>query len=528
MLARFKPEAFEQNAKLVEAVEKFAQRKGMTSAQVAIAWVVYQGAIPIPGSSKIEKPAQLPSTGANSVEETSLDLDTQDLRATPKIMLGSTLTPFQYTMSNVIVSFSNLSRYEIENLLDRYKTLMAPHMPFVSEQALPTTASSSTSPVVSKAIVAVAHSHDTPTQKILVEELVQHITSKIFTNAEKSLEILQALLILCTWYNPHIFTSSSHTSLLHLCMALTTDLAIDRDAMSCEMAHMAAAMESCGIPQPVKNVSDEERRAVLGVFWLANTVFTSFRKIDVPTWTPWLQQCLDTLKRSEQESDRVLVGLVQSQKIMHQAMSPSLLRLPEALQTELDDINPAAIKTTGDLTHTLLSLQHSCAAIAIWSPSFPTHNLSGIWSCISHLTHYLTLYASLPVSSYPMLPFTVFAQFAFVFVVMVRASSTHFDGFNGTLLRELVDFETVMEQASEKYEAVARLEVDGVRVKNGGFAEWAVKCRWAKTYYGMRAKEMASKAAEGRSAHRYGDSTRVDGLPGESEWVGGEEFSIDF
>ncbi|KAJ4372787.1 hypothetical protein N0V86_008153 [Didymella sp. IMI 355093] len=53
--ARFKPEAFEQNAKLVDAVDTFAQRKGMTAAQVAIAWVVRQGAIPIPGSSKIER-----------------------------------------------------------------------------------------------------------------------------------------------------------------------------------------------------------------------------------------------------------------------------------------------------------------------------------------------------------------------------------------------------------------------------------------------------------------------------------------
>lgn len=55
MLARFKPEAFEQNAKLVEAVDKFAQRKDMTSAQAAIAWVVCQGAIPIPGSSNVER-----------------------------------------------------------------------------------------------------------------------------------------------------------------------------------------------------------------------------------------------------------------------------------------------------------------------------------------------------------------------------------------------------------------------------------------------------------------------------------------
>jgi pyridoxine 4-dehydrogenase len=52
MLPRFKPENFEQNSKLVEAVGQIATRKGVTTAQVAIGWVCRQGAIPIPGSTK--------------------------------------------------------------------------------------------------------------------------------------------------------------------------------------------------------------------------------------------------------------------------------------------------------------------------------------------------------------------------------------------------------------------------------------------------------------------------------------------
>jgi pyridoxine 4-dehydrogenase len=46
---RFKPEVFNQNYKLVEAVEKIAERKDLKTSQVAIAWVARQGAIPIPG-----------------------------------------------------------------------------------------------------------------------------------------------------------------------------------------------------------------------------------------------------------------------------------------------------------------------------------------------------------------------------------------------------------------------------------------------------------------------------------------------
>lgn len=51
---RFQPGAFEQNVKLAEAVEALAKRKGggVTSAQVAIAWVKSQGFLPIPGATK--------------------------------------------------------------------------------------------------------------------------------------------------------------------------------------------------------------------------------------------------------------------------------------------------------------------------------------------------------------------------------------------------------------------------------------------------------------------------------------------
>ncbi|KAI0119867.1 Aldo/keto reductase [Daldinia grandis] len=55
MLPRFQPEVFDQNFKLVEAVEQLAKSKGVTTAQVAIGWVIRHGAIPIPGSIRVER-----------------------------------------------------------------------------------------------------------------------------------------------------------------------------------------------------------------------------------------------------------------------------------------------------------------------------------------------------------------------------------------------------------------------------------------------------------------------------------------
>lgn len=54
-MPRFKQENFDQNSKLAKAVEQVAKRKNLTSAQVAIAWVARQGAIPIPGSTNTDR-----------------------------------------------------------------------------------------------------------------------------------------------------------------------------------------------------------------------------------------------------------------------------------------------------------------------------------------------------------------------------------------------------------------------------------------------------------------------------------------
>jgi pyridoxine 4-dehydrogenase len=76
MLPRFKPENFDQNLKLVDAVGQIAKRKGVTTAQVAIGWVCHQGAIPIPGSTKVAriiencKPASLTDEDMAEIQET--------------------------------------------------------------------------------------------------------------------------------------------------------------------------------------------------------------------------------------------------------------------------------------------------------------------------------------------------------------------------------------------------------------------------------------------------------------------------
>jgi aryl-alcohol dehydrogenase-like predicted oxidoreductase len=51
-LPRFAPDAFAANRRLVERVEEIASNIGVTVAQVALAWVIAEGVVPIPGTRR--------------------------------------------------------------------------------------------------------------------------------------------------------------------------------------------------------------------------------------------------------------------------------------------------------------------------------------------------------------------------------------------------------------------------------------------------------------------------------------------
>jgi aryl-alcohol dehydrogenase-like predicted oxidoreductase len=72
---RFKEENLVQNLNLVEQVKTIAQRKGVTPAQVALAWVLAQGEaiIPIPGTKHVKYLEQ--NAAAAEVQLTQRDID---------------------------------------------------------------------------------------------------------------------------------------------------------------------------------------------------------------------------------------------------------------------------------------------------------------------------------------------------------------------------------------------------------------------------------------------------------------------
>lgn len=72
-IPRFSEEHLSSNMKIVHEFQKLAEKKGCTSGQLALAWVIAQGAIPIPGTKSAERLTE--NFGASRV-----DLDEEELK----------------------------------------------------------------------------------------------------------------------------------------------------------------------------------------------------------------------------------------------------------------------------------------------------------------------------------------------------------------------------------------------------------------------------------------------------------------
>ncbi|HUO00718.1 MAG TPA: aldo/keto reductase [Bradyrhizobium sp.] len=75
IVPRFSPEALKANQALVDLIGEIATEKGVTSAQIALAWLLAQRPwiVPIPGTTKLHRLEE--NIGAASVELTRADLD---------------------------------------------------------------------------------------------------------------------------------------------------------------------------------------------------------------------------------------------------------------------------------------------------------------------------------------------------------------------------------------------------------------------------------------------------------------------
>ncbi|KAL6817874.1 hypothetical protein J3E69DRAFT_343942 [Trichoderma sp. SZMC 28015] len=197
-----------------------------------------------------------------------------------------------------IVDRGFLSIHEAETYVAQFKSRFVWNFPFV---VLPPSQTADMlrkqEPLLFLAVIAATIPSAHAIRKLLADEIMQHITSRIVASSERNLGLLRALLVLCAWYRyPSQRGNVQLVLLLDLCVNMVHDLRLHR--LKGEL-------------------TTDQQRALLGTYWAATCLP---RTIDRPTAmrrNKKIDECCQNMATStEYPSDRCIRSLILTQSFI--------------------------------------------------------------------------------------------------------------------------------------------------------------------------------------------------------------------
>ncbi|KAK3381012.1 hypothetical protein B0H63DRAFT_195525 [Podospora didyma] len=206
-----------------------------------------------------------------------------------------------------------------ETLLSIYTNQLFPQFPFVviPDGTTPEQMQADR-PALMKAIRAVASVRHLQSMRGQIGATIQHISHAMFTKFERSLDLLQGILVLLGYYHYFCMSHAHFNNLLHLAFSLVGDM----DLNTCPVA------QKCGNQLPLMRTEEpkartkEEKRTLAGVWYVGSNAALVANLLGPVRYTAYLDQSLKELEvAAEYETDQLVVQLVRIQhltdKILH-------------------------------------------------------------------------------------------------------------------------------------------------------------------------------------------------------------------
>ncbi|KAJ5982622.1 hypothetical protein N7451_012722 [Penicillium sp. IBT 35674x] len=174
-----------------------------------------------------------------------------------------------------------------------------------------------TAPVLFLSVIsAAAVSIDADLAGILNHEMVRLYADRFFIEGEKSLELVQALLLMMIFYFPPdspLKMQFCQYAQIASTMALEIGLATKR-----RIAQKSPDRERSG---PYDELTAEQARAVLGCYHLSSIVGMKTRRPNFFQFNDWIAECISMLEESPHQTDQRLVVWFQLQRITDESLS---------------------------------------------------------------------------------------------------------------------------------------------------------------------------------------------------------------
>ncbi|KAH9206531.1 hypothetical protein DL95DRAFT_469557 [Leptodontidium sp. 2 PMI_412] len=406
----------------------------------------------------------------------------------PDFAAVSSSAPLPY---DIYVAQPQVYNFEFENreasfLLLEYRTQQASQLPFV---VIPTDATSENlrreRPMLWKAVMTAASYHNALRQEALGWKLMEEFASRILLRAEKSLDLLQALLVHLTWYHYHSVSNPQVLNLLSLARTLSVNLGYHR-------THTPKGRPKIWLDGPdgvtqqqyepedssVTSRTLEEWRALAGCFFLSAITTSSCRRNEPIQYTQHLDHICRTLTQlQEYETDLLIFPLVSVQNVVlkistaftdpNLGLSTAPVKMfIQSLHSELENINKSmASDTIQDYT---FSLCYQMAEISIFEVSLyrsfhtafdKAYHLNLLYTCLTTVKKFFDTQFS--QKSYFATSFAYFRWIFAGYVLMLGAKLAVYklDGWDNQHVHEELDCLNTLDRVIGKFEAISQRRI---------------------------------------------------------------------
>lgn len=206
---------------------------------------------------------------------------------------------------------------------ERYILELSPLMPMVVFPAETTMEKvRSDKPILFWAIVATSINTIKPEiQPILIQETYRAFGEHIFVRKQKSLELVQALIICCLWYSsPERIEELNVYQLVHAAVVMAIDLGMNKQVPKKKMNFRSIQEATRRIPISFNADGIETRRTWICLYFLSVLVSMSFKREILLRWNQHMDECLEIMEGSSETvpSDDSLLHWLKLGYIMEQ------------------------------------------------------------------------------------------------------------------------------------------------------------------------------------------------------------------
>ncbi|PBP26492.1 c6 zinc finger domain containing protein [Diplocarpon rosae] len=210
---------------------------------------------------------------------------------------------------------------EATKMFNWYVEKMTPHMPAVVFSSSTTAAEiRKTKPTLFLAILNASAGILKPEkQRILTKEIMSIFADRVICSGDKSLELIQAIIVSCLWYwPPEHFEELKFYQLIHIASVMAIDIGMSKKSKLQKSTAAGLFRDNSWRRTPYPDPESlESRRTWLSCYFLCCNASMGLRRPNLIRWTTFMAECVEVLETSPDAlpSDKNFCQWIRSQHI---------------------------------------------------------------------------------------------------------------------------------------------------------------------------------------------------------------------